>query len=196
LGLADLRASVEQRARDEIAALQREATERAEHLLAEARAERARRREARLEDERRALRRELAGRRSEARRAARARVLRSREACLDAVFARARSAVEADPALLPEAGEIAARVEAALAALPPGPAVFTCSPGVAEAVEAALRDRDDARVEVAPDASPGFLARGAEGRLEVDARWEALLEQRREELAIELLHRLAEGEER
>lgn len=196
MGIADLRESVEQRAREQVAAVRRDAAERAERLLAEARAERERRREADLERERAVLRREAVARQSDARRAAREQVLRSREALLERVFAAARRAADADPALQPAPGVIAARVGDALTKLPVGPVTFTCSPELAEAVEASLRERADATVEIDPALSPGFVARGAEGRLEVDARWEALLEQRRSELSIEVLRRLGEAEAR
>lgn len=193
MGIAELRATVEARAREQIDAVRAEAEQRAVRLLAEARAEVERRRGARVEQERRSLLREQVARLDEVRRGARGRVLRSREALLERVFAAARRAVDGEPSLLPEASEVATRVERALAALPAGPCHFVCSPPCAEAVEAALAGREDATIEIDPESSPGFLARGAEGRLEVDARWDALLEQRRAELAIEVLRRVAEA---
>ena len=146
---------------------------RAEHEAAAAqhRADVLRRKELELRAD---LARDLAG----ARTAGQRRVLESRDALLERVFTAAR-------ALLPEA----------LGFVPPGPAVVTCSPGVAARLEGQLDARADLSVETRDDVAAGFRVTGADGALVVDATLARLLEGERPALSIEVLERLGGTDE-
>jgi vacuolar-type H+-ATPase subunit E/Vma4 len=194
LGIAELRTAIVQQAEERVAAMRRDADEQSARLREETLAEVARRDAARLERERAALSRETDAQLARFRQAARGRVLEARASLLDRVFAAARRSLRDDPACSLTSAELSSRLERALAQLPAGAATIACSPCTASAALALLADRADVSVEVDSELSPGFRAIGADARLVIDASASALLEQQRDELAIEVLRRLHEGD--
>lgn len=183
-----------------IAALEREAAERASQILDEARTDASRIREAAerevgrerarlLERGETAARIAAARRRAEATRKAARSVLEARMELLDRVFGAARAA-------LGETGRSTAYREALPRHLAEalrffdGDAIVTCDPDLAGDVRKALRGRTDVEVRVDPEAPAGFAVRSADGRVSVEAGLAERLARRADGLAIEVLARL------
>lgn len=186
-----------------IAALEREAAERASEILDQARAEASRIREAAerevgreraqvLDRGETAARIAAARRRAEASRKAARAVLEAREELLERVFGAAREALD-------EAGRSTAYREALPRHLAEalrfidGGAVVTCGPDLAEDVRRAIADRPDVEVRTDPAAPPGFAVGSMDGRVAVEGGLAERLARRADLLAIEILTRLEAG---
>jgi vacuolar-type H+-ATPase subunit E/Vma4 len=185
-----------------LTALERDAREQAERVVAEARAEAARiteaaeqevarRREATVGAQEREQRAHLEQALSEARRAARRDVLEARDRLLARVFAAARAALPdavrrpAYTAALPQ------RVEAALAAFENTEGVVVrAPPALAPALGAAVSGHPGLRVCADATAGSGFRVATADGSLEVDDTLETRLAARRAALARDALRQL------
>lgn len=185
-----------------LAALERDATAQAEHLVAEARATAAlltstaaqaieRRRGETREVHEREQRAVVQAALSTARRAARREVLEARERLLDRVFAAARSALpqalahRAYRAALPE------RLAAALACVEEGgEAALRVPAALAADVRAAVSGNGRVTVSVDHDAGSGFRLTTADGILEVDDTLETRLDTQRPRLARDVLRQL------
>ncbi|HXF96362.1 MAG TPA: V-type ATP synthase subunit E [Gemmatimonadales bacterium] len=186
-----------------LAALEREAAEQAQALIAAAQAECARITAASEERAAEYRRRALAPREAElraeaeralaaARREARRAELDARARLLDRIFAGAR---ELFPVTI--AGEAYRRalpgfLAEALACVGPGPARVRCHPALTEAIRHALGNAGRGEVTVEPDPAvgSGFVLTTADGRVTVDHTLESRLARARPRLALEALRAL------
>jgi vacuolar-type H+-ATPase subunit E/Vma4 len=186
-----------------LTALERDAREQAERVVAEARAEAARiaaeaeqdlarRRDATVGAHEREQHAHLEQALSESRREARREVLEARDRLLARVFAAAR-------AVLPEAvgrpayqSALPRRVEAALAAFEGSEEVVVrASPALASALGATASAHAGLRVWEDADIGSGFVVATADGSLAVDDTLETRLAARRAALARDALRQLA-----
>ena len=185
-----------------LTALERDAREQSDHVLAEARAEAeritsaaaqdvARRRdvtvEARVREQRAALEQAL----TEARRAARREVLEARDRLLARTLTAMHAALPAAVATPAYRTSLPKRVDAALACFDEAePVVLRCSPSLEQAIAEVVSGH--AGVQVLPDAEvgSGFRVATADGAVEVDDTLETRLAARRASLARDALRRL------
>lgn len=185
-----------------LAALERDAREQADRLVAEARAEAERVRDAAERDiARRRAATEGARERehhaaleqalSNVRRAARRDVLEARDRLLARVFSAARAALPAAINTPAYRATLPRRLEAGLACFDGAePVVVRCSPPLVDVVQAALPPRADVRVRGDPEAGSGFRLTTPDGAIEVDDTLETRLAARRPRLARAALRRL------
>ena len=175
-------AEIEARSRREIDALEAESALAASRRQADALAvERARRREL--------LDRELA----EARRRVRDEALRARRAIVDRIMARAGELLDGasgDPAYVSAVG---GRLRHALRFFGAG-AVVRCRAELAPAIRHALEGLADVVVEEAPGMAAGVTLSARDGSMDIDDTLPARLARLRDELAIELLREVADGQ--
>lgn len=189
MGMDDLIATLEREAEERCAGARETARREAEKIRREA-DERLERKRAEAAE---ALEAELDAREeaalAEARTATRAARLRARRRALDRVFRHARELLPGAlrrPAYL---ASLPAALEGALACLPEDHVEIVCSPGLVEELRDAARSAAGRDVDVREsDAAPaGFLARGAESGVEVDATLATRLESARPDLEREVL---------
>lgn len=186
-----------------LAALEREAAERAQALIAGARAESdriaaaaeervTRRRRETLGPREAALRATAERTLAETRRAARRAQLEARGRLLDRVFAAAREL--GPPAVAGDAYRRAlpAFLAQALACVGAAPAVIRCSPALARPIRALVATLEREGLTVEPDArvGSGFVLTTGDGKISVDHTLEARLARAESRLALEALRAL------
>jgi vacuolar-type H+-ATPase subunit E/Vma4 len=185
-----------------LAALERDAREQADCLLAEAHAEAeritsaadqdiARRRDATVGARQREGRAVLEQTLSKARRAARRGVLEARDRLLARTFAAARAALPAAIETPAYQASLPLRVEAALAYFDkPERVVLRCPPPLARTIAAAVSGRTGVRVTPDAEVGSGFRVATTDDAVEVDDTLETRLAARRRAFALGALEQL------
>lgn len=185
-----------------LAALERDAREQADRVLADARAEVERisadverevghRRDATIGAREREQRAELEQSLSKSRRAARREVLESRDRLLARIFTAVRAALPATIKSAAYRTALPRRLEVALICFDTTEGVVVhCPPSLAEAMRTAATAHPGIRVCADPEVGSGFRVAAADGSLEVDDTLESRMVARRVGLAREALRQL------
>ncbi|HXQ30143.1 MAG TPA: V-type ATP synthase subunit E family protein [Gemmatimonadales bacterium] len=184
-----------------LAALEREATARAESVLAAAQAEAdrvrqdgdalvARRRAEALRAREADLRGAVEAALGDARRASQLAVLEARARFLDRVFERARALFPSAVASAAYRAALPGHVAEALTALGDEPAVIRCPEPLVSAVRAAVDTAAQVRIQGDPAAPAGLTAVSTDGAIEVDNTLAGRLDRLRPALALEVLARV------
>lgn len=124
---------------------------------------------------------------SRIRHAARARVLEARAALLERVFEQLRRALPSVATSSAYRAGLAARLRRLRAYSGETPVTIECMPALAAALRRLVKTNGDLRIRGDRHIAAGFRLVTTNGRVEIDARLDTLLERRRPRLALEAL---------